>query len=267
MGTNNSENGGKWITRVISAGKDLVALLRDGTLFLFAVLLIVFPTQFNAILVSAGFEEGSIVSFKWKANLVKSNQALEEARETIADLQRKNDELLNEIAGAKGEVKNPVTEERLAKLEDENRRLKDVTKQVQTNVSQTIESNLPLVEKALSSPRQLPSAPYAKSDYLVGLQTLGVPDAKRIAINEKLQSQGYTLSPMTYSYQAGERPSWFALRSTVFYYSASALPAARQLANFLQTVTGQDFDVQRGAGLGVDPDSKNVTLYVHYVVD
>jgi hypothetical protein len=29
--------------------------------------------------------------------------------------------------------------------------------------------------------------------------------------------------------------------------------------------TGQDFVVQRGAGLGVDPARRDVTLYVHYV--
>ena len=44
MGTNNSENHETWVTKVISVGKDLVSLLRDGALFLLAVLLIVFPT-------------------------------------------------------------------------------------------------------------------------------------------------------------------------------------------------------------------------------
>jgi hypothetical protein len=143
--------------------------------------------------------------------------------------------------------------------------MKDATKQVQTVVSQTIDSNLPLVEKALSSSSQLAPARRAQSDYLVGLQTLGVPDTERIAINEKLQSDGYSLDPLTYSYPAGERPAWFAPRSTVSYYSASALPAAQQLARFMKTVTGQEFAVQRGAGLGVDPSRKEVTLFVHYI--
>lgn len=265
MGTKNPGQKEMWITRVITVGKDLVSLLRDGALFLLAVLLIVFPTQFNAILVSAGFEEGSIVSFKWKANLTKSNDALEEAQETIRNLQKTNDELVKELTEAKTRVENPVIAGRITKLEDDNRRLKDVTRQVQMTVSQTIESNLPLVAKARSSPAQLARTPYAKPDYHVGLQTLGFSDADRIAVNDKLQSEGYSLDPLTYSYAAGQRPSWFAPRSTVFYYASSALSAARQLAGFLETVTGQEFAVQRGAGLGVDPDRKDVTLFVHYV--
>ncbi len=76
---------------------------------------------------------------------------------------------------------------------------------------------------------------------------------------------GYSLDPLTYSYQTGERPSWFAPRSTVFYYAASAQPGAQQLAQFMKKVTGQDFAVQRGAGLGVDPSRKGVTFFVHYI--
>lgn len=32
------------------------------------------------------------------------------------------------------------------------------------------------------------------------------------------------------------------------------------------TLTGQHFVVQRGAGLGVDPDRKDTTLFAHYYV-
>jgi hypothetical protein len=32
----------------------------------------------------------------------------------------------------------------------------------------------------------------------------------------------------------------------------------------MKSLTGQDFAVQRGAGLGVDPSRRDVTLYIHY---
>jgi len=75
-----------WLAASVSLGKDLVALLRDGAIFVLALLLIVFPLQFNSILVNAGFEEGSLVGFKWKSTLVESDRALKDAQGTISDL-------------------------------------------------------------------------------------------------------------------------------------------------------------------------------------
>jgi hypothetical protein len=253
-----------WLTTSISVGKDLVSLLRDSAIFVLALLLIAFPIQFNSILVSAGFEEGSLVGFKWKAKLVESDKALKDAQASISDLQTKNDELVKALADTNAKLKDPTLVERVEKLQDENSRLREATRQVQTTVSNAIESNIPLVAKALSSDR-LTTAPRAKSDFSVGLQTLGVPDSDRVALNEKIHAAGYGLDPVTWSYPAGQRPSWFALRSTVFYYSSSSLPEAKELAETMKSLTGLDFSVQRGAGLGVDPARKDVTLYVHYV--
>lgn len=111
------------------------------------------------------------------------------------------------------------------------------------------------------------SAPSTRSlsDYLVGLQTLGVDDATRDQLNQKIRNQGYGLHELSASYRANERPSWFASRSTVFYYAASALPAAKQLAAAMKQLTGDDFVVQLGSGQGVDPGQRDVTFFVHYV--
>ena len=80
--------------------------------------------------------------------------------------------------------------ERLATLEAEDRSLRNATEKVQTVVSQTIESNTPLVEKALSSSQQRLQVSRRKPDYSVGLQTLEVPDQVRVASNEKIRSDG-----------------------------------------------------------------------------
>ena len=254
-----------WLTASVSLGKDLVSLLRDGAIFVLALLLIVFPLQFNSILVNAGFEEGSLVGFKWRSTLVESDKALKDAQVTISDLQAKNDELVKALGDANAKLKDPALMQRAEKLQDESSRLKEATLQVQTTVSNAIESNSPLVAKALSSTDGRTSSPRARSDFSVGLQTLGVPDSERIALNEKIHGAGYGLDPVTWSYPAGERPSWFALRSTVFYYAGSSSSEAQELARTMKSLTGQDFAVQRGAGLGVDPSRKDVTLYVHYV--
>lgn len=252
------------VSAAVSTGKDLVSLLRDSMLFLLALLLIAFPNRFNSILVSAGFEEGSIVGFKWKSSLIEADKALKQARETIADLQGTNGELVKALTEANAKLKDPALAERSVKLVEENRNATNSAQQVQSTVSEVIASNSPLVEKAQSSQRPA-GTPRAKSDYSVGLQTLGVPDSERVALNEKLKANGYGLDPVTWSYPSGQRPTWFADRSTVFYYAASSLPEARELAQLMKSLTGQEFAVQRGAGLGVDPALRDVTLFVHYV--
>jgi hypothetical protein len=254
-----------WLSTSVSLGKDLVSLLRDGAIFVLALLLIVFPLQFNSILVNAGFEEGSLVGFKWKSSLVEADKALKDAQVTISDLQSKNDELAKALGDANAKLKDPTLMARGEKLQDENSRLKEETLQVQTTVSNAIESNSPLVAKALSSTDGRTTSPRSKSDFSVGLQTLGVPDPERVAMNEKIHAAGYGLDPVTWSYPTGERPSWFALSSTVFFYSSSSSSEAQELARTMKSLTGQEFAVQRGAGLGVDPARKDVTLYVHYV--
>jgi hypothetical protein len=254
-----------WLTATVSLCKDLVSLLRDGAIFILGLLLIVFPMQFNSILVNAGFEEGSLVGFKWKSKLVESDKALKDAQATISDLQAKNDELVKALGDTNAKLKDPTLMARAVKLQDENSRIKDATLQVQTTVSNAIESNIPLVAKALSATDGRPASPRAKSDFSVGLFTFGVSETDWVALKGKLHAAGYGLDPATWSIQAGEPPSWFALRSTVFYYSSSSSPEARELAQTMKSLTGQDFEVQRGAGLGVDPARKDVTLYLHYV--
>lgn len=242
---------------VISIGKDLVSLLRDGTLLLLAIFLVIYPDKINFILKNAGIKEGNFAGLKWESSLYNSTQALKEAEVKISELQREKNEQSKALTEAKTMLGDSALKQRISQLEKSNTAQKESTQQVLNSVAQTIKANTALVEKT-----QVPSN---KSDYLVGLQTLGIQDAERIVINEKLSSDGYGLDSITWSYQAGARPTWFASRSTVFYYSASALTAAQELARIMKTLTKQDFAIQRGAGFGVDPSRRNVTLFVHFV--
>ncbi len=78
----------------VSLAKDLLVLFRDGAIIILAVLLIAFPLKFNSILVEAGFEEGSIVGFKWKSKLLESNETLEKANLSLVALEEENSQLL-----------------------------------------------------------------------------------------------------------------------------------------------------------------------------
>ncbi|HZR82113.1 MAG TPA: hypothetical protein VFD92_13540 [Candidatus Binatia bacterium] len=260
MADNGSPDHGSRLSGGISVGKDLLSLLRDASLFILAVLLVVFPSAFNAILVNAGFEEGSIVGFKWKSKLFESDAALQQAQTTITDLQTKNDQLAKVLSEVTHRLSDPSLTDRTARLEQENEQLKTTTRQVAANVAQTIAGNAPLVSKATPSTNN----PTRRSDYLVGVQTLGMPEDVRQNLNETLSNAGYGLNDISASYQLNDVPPWFAQRSTVLYYAASALPAAKELASVLKQATGVDFSVQRGSGLGVDPSQRDITFFVHY---
>ena len=51
----------------------------------------------------------------------------------------------------------------------------------------------------------------------------------------------------------------------MLYYGDAALPTAQGLAALLKSMTGEPFRIQRGAGLGVNPSERNITLFVHYI--
>jgi hypothetical protein len=133
---------------LIALGKDLVALLRDFALFVLALLLLVFPTTFNSVLTNAGFEEGSLVGFKWKSKLVESDAALKEARATITDLKAQLDKTSQALADTQAKLNDPSIKEKLAQLEEENKQLDATSSKVEASVANTIRSNAPLVEKA-----------------------------------------------------------------------------------------------------------------------
>lgn len=136
---------------LLSMGKDLISLLRDSSLLVLAILLILFPSTLSAILAKASFVEGSVAGFKWKANLVASDAALKEAQATITDLQQKNDQFSKALVEAQTRLNDPSLKATISKLEEENKRQRASTQAVQSSVSSTIGSNSELVDKALSA--------------------------------------------------------------------------------------------------------------------
>jgi hypothetical protein len=105
------------------------------------------------------------------------------------------------------------------------------------------------------------------SDYLVGIQTIGFEDTVRVRLNEQLHKAGYSLHELSFSYQLNDRPVWFAKHPTILYYARSSFQTANDLAELMKKLTSRRFIIQQGAGLGVDPSQKDITLFVHYPKD
>jgi hypothetical protein len=139
----------RWFS--LSTWKDLISVSRDTFLLSLVVLMLVFPIAFNDLLVKAGFEEGSFIGFKWKAHLVNSDLALNEARAVINNLTQQNEKLSKALAEAQVRTNDPIEQDRLAKLEEENKKIKQASEKVVATVQGTIASNAALVEKAQSS--------------------------------------------------------------------------------------------------------------------
>ncbi len=182
--TNLSKN--ERLDLLLARGKDLVALLRDAALLGLAILLLLFPQNFNEVLTSAGFEEGSIVGFKWKAKLLQSDDALKSAQATIANLQeqlKKTTEVLN---ATKSVVNDPSVKQKIVGLAQDNSRVVNASSQAQADVRSTIASNATYVEKAQSSMTSSGGwavvfgsdvSLAAARDEIVKAGKLGIPDA------------------------------------------------------------------------------------------
>ncbi len=135
-------------SRLLALGKDLMSTARDASIFVLGLLLIAFPATFNRILVDAGFEEGNIVGLKWKANLSRSDQALNDVRARITDLERQltnNQKILRE---AQARLQDTALGARLKAMEAENKATRAQAQALQATLGAVIQSNAPLVDQA-----------------------------------------------------------------------------------------------------------------------
>ena len=135
------------VARVLSTGKDVVALLRDSALFVFALLLLIFPSTVGSLLSNAGFEEGSFAGLKWKPKLERADESLKEARATINDLQEQNDEMSGLLTKLEPTVTDPELKTQLTRLAANNKRLDISSAEVETTVNNAIASNAQVVEQ------------------------------------------------------------------------------------------------------------------------
>lgn len=139
------------VEQAISIGKDLFALLRDSSLFVLAILLVFFPTKLNEVLTSAGFEEGSIVGFKWKAHLLDTDDALKAANATIETLQAQLIQANDTLAAANSAVSAGDLKERIKRVEKSGREVAAASVGATAAARSTIASNATLVERAQQS--------------------------------------------------------------------------------------------------------------------
>jgi hypothetical protein len=129
---------------IVGIGKDLVALLRDASLMVLAVLLIFWPSTFNSILSNAGFEEGSLVGFKWKTGFAETHTQLEQTNVALVNLTRENTDLVQLLAEADKFVTDNPLRARIASVQERNKKLAERSETLQSSVEATIAQTAPL---------------------------------------------------------------------------------------------------------------------------
>jgi hypothetical protein len=139
------------LSALITAGKELVSLLKDGVLLLILILLILWPKTINTILVEAGFEEGNIAGFKWKDKFYNTDKELVKAQTTIKDIKDQNQKLSLSLSAVKSLIGNAEMKAKIEKLEQLNTEVVASTAKVQASVETSISENAPLVQKIETS--------------------------------------------------------------------------------------------------------------------
>lgn len=126
------------VSATVGIGKDLVALLRDTFLMVLAALLILWPSTFNTILTNAGFEEGSLVGFKWRTGFAETRTQLEQANIALENLKQANAELTRQLAEAKIFVSDDTLKAQIVSTEKSNAKITERSSALQSSVQATI---------------------------------------------------------------------------------------------------------------------------------
>ena len=135
-------------SKILSSGKDLVALLRDSFLFILLLMLLFFPGKLNNTLVKAGFKEGNIAGFKWEAGITQYDSALKQSQATIALLKAQLDSTSKVLLEAEAKTSDPELKQKLEEVKEENKLVKESSSKAQENARRTILTNVDLVRTA-----------------------------------------------------------------------------------------------------------------------
>ena len=186
--------------------------------------------------------------------LQKAITASEERAKSLQDRLQKTIDTYNEQI-----TKQPSEDERtrLAKLSDEAlvelEKLKAQIVDFQNEKEATEERSSQISQQLVS----LENTKYTVAVYSLNASQSIHDDIKRYFLNG-----GYVLD---YDWILPERQSWVALKSTVFYYHKDTREKARKIADDLKKITGSDFQVAQGAGLGVVRGQEQWTIFIHYI--
>ena len=136
----------------IGTGRDLLALLRDGALVLIFLMLLLIPGVIGERLSSAGFEEGSLMGFKWKnkaqdygAEAIKLKQALEAANRQVIAQTAQLKSTSAELARLQANASSPQQAATLDRLSKASERVAQQSLVTSSRVADQLRSSQPVL--------------------------------------------------------------------------------------------------------------------------
>ncbi len=151
---NTSEKGDKpRLKDKVEICQSFLNILRDSSIFLIFLLLLLKPVIINKILTKAGFVEGEIVGFKWEKQLEETDSRLIEATNQIDILKKRLEESNNAISKLNEDIK--IKDQRIGEQINKNQEAVREANSVNSGIQTTLEANTrllnPRVNTALGS--------------------------------------------------------------------------------------------------------------------
>ena len=168
-----------------------------------------------------------------------SGQKAAELEDTLAATKIKNKELRDSINILKKQISGIPPENK-----DSNGQIISIAEEVEIDTKPDI------------------NARTENADFFLGLYALTNEDQLFDKTLRSLEEAGFNIIA---GVALDQRQSWLSSNSTVFYYSNSSENKAQSIAKNLKKITGIQFDIKWGAGLGVPPDKKDRYFYVHLI--
>ena len=179
-------------TKIISNTKTIIEIIISSLTLIIVCLFLFSPKSFNTILTDAGFEEGSVVGFKWKNKLLETDQVVKDLKQQNASLVKQNEELLTAINKSQ-KTNNTYNIDWLKDINDNNQNL--LTKNTKlTTTAETIitENNTLLINNknikygiVFSGDSNLPEALY---EVTTQAKRFNLPDSKIFYRNNSYRS-------------------------------------------------------------------------------
>ncbi|MDD2725387.1 MAG: hypothetical protein PHH59_15380 [Methylovulum sp.] len=132
----------------ISISKEISSLFKELILLSLFIMLLIWPENFNSLLTRAGFEEGSVVGFKWKKQLDNTNNDLNGAKQIIEDLKLRINAANDVLKKVHASTNDAELKKELEYLVGKNEEASQAASTADTSIARTLQSNEPLITLA-----------------------------------------------------------------------------------------------------------------------
>ena len=98
--------------------KDALTVIRDSILILLFIILLLFPSGINSILIKAGFTKGNILGFDWEKQIQASRDSLTQANNKVEEVKNQLNYVIPQLESLQKNVATDSDKASVKKLSD-----------------------------------------------------------------------------------------------------------------------------------------------------